>query len=300
MTYIIADPLFRDHITPMGHPESPQRYDVIVNALKGYTVQSPRDATKEDLLRCHSGSYIDLVKREVEEGNTTLSTGDVEISPKSYHVALRAAGAVLTAVDLVMSGKTKRVFCVVRPPGHHACSEQGMGFCLFNNIAIGATYAQEKYKIKRVLIVDWDVHHGNGTQEIFHADPSVFYFSTHQFPLYPGTGAADEKGAGTILNVPILVSETAREEVLRAYQETLRLEMEKFRPELVMISAGFDAHKDDPLGGLKLTTEDFVTLTQAVKEVADTYAQGRIISVLEGGYNLKAIAEAAKAHVDAL
>ena len=300
MTYIIADPLFRDHITPIGHPESPQRYDAIVNALKGYTFYPARDATRADLLRCHSGPYIDLVKREVEEGNSTLSTGDVEISPKSYEAALRAAGAVLAGVDLVMEDKTKTVFCVVRPPGHHACSEQGMGFCLFNNVAIGARYAQEKFGVKRVLIVDWDVHHGNGTQEIFHTDPTVFYFSTHQFPLYPGTGTAEERGAGTIYNVPIFVSPKAREEVLRAYEETLQIEMEKFQPELVMISAGFDAHQNDPLGGLKLTTQDFVTLTESVKKVADTYAKGRTVSVLEGGYNLKAIAESSKAHVDAL
>jgi acetoin utilization deacetylase AcuC-like enzyme len=300
MTYIIADPLFKDHLTGFNHPESPERYDAIMNHLKGYPIFSPRDATEEDLLRCHTASYIHLVQKEIIEGQTTLSTGDVNVSAKSYKAALRAVGAVLTAVDLVMENKTKRVFCVVRPPGHHACSDMGMGFCLFNNIAIGARYAQEKYQIKRVLIVDWDVHHGNGTQEIFHEDPSIFYFSTHQFPLYPGTGAASEKGAGTIYNVPIMAGETAREEVLQAYKETLQMEMEKFRPELVMISAGFDAHKDDPLGGLKLNTEDYATLTEAVKKVADKYASGRIISVLEGGYNLKALEEAAKVHVGAL
>lgn len=300
MTYIIADPLFKEHLTGFNHPECPERYDAILKALKGYTVYPPRDATEQDLLRCHSASYIQLVKNEIEEGYTTLSTGDVNVCSKSYKVALRAVGAVLTAVDLVMNNTTKKVFCVVRPPGHHACSEQGMGFCLFNNIAIGARYAQEKYKIKRVLIVDWDVHHGNGTQEIFHADPSIFYFSTHQFPLYPGTGASHEKGAGTMFNVPIQVGNASREEVLKAYQETLPLEMEKFRPELVMISAGFDAHKDDPLGGLKLTTEDYAMLTEAVKKVADKYASGRIVSVLEGGYNLEALAAAAKTHVEAL
>jgi acetoin utilization deacetylase AcuC-like enzyme len=300
MTYIIADPLFREHLTGANHPERPERYDVIMAALKGYPIYPPQDATEKDLLRCHTASYIKLVKDEISEGLTTLSTGDVNISPKSYKAALRAVGAVITAADLVMKNTTKKVFCVVRPPGHHACSDQGMGFCLFNNIAIGARYAQEKYKIKRVLIVDWDVHHGNGTQEIFHQDPSIFYFSTHQFPLYPGTGAADEKGAGTIYNVPILASKTSREEVLKAYQETLQMEMNKFRPELVMISAGFDAHQDDPLGGLKLTTQDYVTLTEAVKKVAEKYASGRIVSVLEGGYNLQALAAAAKAHVDTL
>jgi acetoin utilization deacetylase AcuC-like enzyme len=300
MTYIIADPLFREHLTGANHPERPERYDVIMAALKRYPIYPPQDATEKDLLRCHTASYIKLVKDEIGQGLTTLSTGDVNISSKSFKAALRAVGAVITAADLVLKDTTKKVFCVVRPPGHHACSDQGMGFCLFNNIAIGARYAQEKYKIKRVLIVDWDVHHGNGTQEIFHKDPSVFYFSTHQFPLYPGTGAADEKGAGTIYNVPILASKTSREEVLKAYQETLQLEMEKFRPELVMISAGFDAHEDDPLGGLKLTTQDYVTITEAVKKVADKYASGRIVSVLEGGYNLDALAASAKAHVDTL
>lgn len=300
MTYIIADPLSREHITGVDHPEKPERFDAIVNALKGHKMHPARDATEVDILRCHTDKYIKIVQRDVKSGLTTLSTGDVQICPKSYAVALRAAGAVLTAVDLVMNGTAQRAFCVVRPPGHHACSDQGMGFCIFNNIAIGARYAQEKYKIKRVLIVDWDVHHGNGTQEIFHHDSSVFYFSTHQYPLYPGTGAADDVGVGATLNVPITVSKTSRDEVLNAYEKTLQDEMEKFRPELVMISAGFDAHEEDPLGGLRLKTEDFATLTRSVIKVADKYASGRIVSVLEGGYNLKAIAAAAKAHVDAL
>jgi acetoin utilization deacetylase AcuC-like enzyme len=300
MTYIVADPFSKEHITGFDHPEKPERYDAIMKVLKGYTIHPPRDATKDDILRCHTQEYFEIVQSDIKAGMKTLSTGDVQISSKSYEVALRAAGAILTAVDLVMQNVTKKVFCVVRPPGHHACSNQGMGFCIFNNIAIGARYAQEKYKIKRVLIVDWDVHHGNGTQEIFHQDPSVFYFSTHQYPLYPGTGAAEDVGVGTTLNIPIAVGNKSREEVIRAYEKTLQVVMDRFRPELVMISSGFDAHEDDPLGGLKLKTEDFATLTEAVKKVADKFASGRIISVLEGGYNLKAIAASAKAHVDAL
>ncbi len=304
MTFIIADSIFREHITPPGHPERSKRYDSVIEALNGYVFFPARDATEEDLLTCHTPEYLKIVKRDIAAGLGTLSTGDVEICAKSYDVAIRAAGAVLNAVDLVIGGTAKRVFCAVRPPGHHACRDKGMGFCIFNNIAIGARYAQKKYQVSRVLIVDWDVHHGNGTQEIFNEDPTVYYFSTHEFPLYPGTGSSEEtgfgKGAMSKLNVPIAPGKQAREKVLQAFQVLLRQKMADFRPQLVMISAGFDAHEDDPLGHLGLKTEDFAALTKAVKQIADEYADGKIISVLEGGYNLGALAASVKAHVSEL
>jgi acetoin utilization deacetylase AcuC-like enzyme len=313
-TLLITDPLYAKHLTGRGHPESPYRIGSILHALQPLNLEkaSPRDATEEEILLCHTPEYLKIAKEDVAacaargivDGSCYLRTGDAPICPESYAIALKAAGAVLTAIDKVLSNTNPNAFCLVRPPGHHAESFRGMGFCIFNNVAIGARYAQKKYGIKRVLIVDWDVHHGNGTQEIFYSDPSVFYFSTHQFPLYPGTGAEREKGAGegigTTLNCPIAGGWGARDAVLEAFQTKLVPAMEKFRPELILISAGFDAHADDPLGGMDLTTDDFRELTKIVKEIANRFAQGRIVSVLEGGYNLAALAESAKAHVEEL
>ncbi len=237
-------------------------------------------------------------------GYSTLSTGDVQICPKSYAIAKLASGGVFTGVDLVMKDIVKRVFCNVRPPGHHACQEVGMGFCLFNNVALGARYAQKMYGVERVLIVDWDVHHGNGTQEIFYRDPSVFYFSTHQKGIYPQTGSQDEKGdgdaVGTTLNVPIPGGGGSRKAVIRAIDEQLIPAMERFQPQLIMISAGFDGHKDDPIGGFDLETQDFALLTKKICALANKCCDGKVVSVLEGGYNLSAIAESAVAHVQAM
>lgn len=313
-TVLIADPLFKRHLTGVGHPECPARYEAIMQSLSLLKLPTlhPRDAEKEDILLCHTETYFDIVKHDVLiteqlgiiDGSFSLSTGDAPVCPESLKVALRASGAVLTAVDAVVSEKYKHAFCIVRPPGHHACSNQGMGFCIFNNIAIGSRYAQKKYGINKVVIVDWDVHHGNGTQEIFENDPSIFYFSTHQWPLYPGTGSADETGKGpgkgTTMNCPIPPGENSRRLVIEAFQQGLLPAMERFQPDLVMISAGFDAHYSDPLGDFNLTDEDFAELTHIVRQIADTYANGRIISALEGGYNLQGIATAAKAHVIAL
>ncbi len=313
-TIIVTDPIYENHLTGPGHPESPKRYTSIMNALNELRIKllAPRDAEEKEILLCHTPAYLKIVQKEVQEcassniidGRYALSTGDAQICPDSYKIALRAAGAVITAVDAVMKGQAAHALCVVRPPGHHACSDKGMGFCLFNNIAIGARYAQLNYRIKRVLIVDWDVHHGNGTQEIFYSDPSVFYFSTHQSPLYPGTGSESEtgkdEGKGTTMNCPISSGDESRESVIAAFKTKLVPAMKSFKPELVMISSGFDAHAGDPLGNFNLTDEDYRDLTHIVKEIAYKYAQGRIISVLEGGYNLHAIASAAKAHVAAL
>jgi acetoin utilization deacetylase AcuC-like enzyme len=300
------------HLTGQGHPECPARYTAIIHRLQenGYLQDSilAKKASMTDLLRCHSAAYVDLVKAECEylkmldipEATSMLSTGDVKICSNSYEIALLAAGAGVLAVDTVMQGSSKTAFCAMRPPGHHATSNQGMGFCLFNNIAIAARYAQAIYKIKKVLILDWDVHHGNGTQEIFYNDPSVFYFSTHLEDIYPGTGTKDEIGVANIYNCPIPGGKDSRLMVLKAFEDDLVQLMEFFKPELILISAGFDAHHADPLGGFDLTTDDFTTLTKTVKKIAEQHCQGKIISMLEGGYNLEALAESVCAHVEVL
>lgn len=306
MAYIVADPLCKIHISGFGHPEKPERYDAIFKTLSTLPLKilKSRSATKDEILLCHTQMYFDLVKKEVKEKRPSLSTGDTILSKGSLEAALLAAGGVLTAIDAVMKGIAKNVFCVVRPPGHHACSNGGMGFCIFNNIAIGARYVQKRYGIKKVLIVDWDVHHGNGTQEIFDDDPSVYYFSTHQLGLYPGTGNPEDTGRGkakgTKLNCPIFPGSNSREEVIKAFKTKLVPAMVSFKPDFVMISAGFDAHQLDPLGGFNLTEEDYSKLTIIVKAIADKYCKGRIVSVLEGGYNLKATAQSALAHVKSL
>jgi acetoin utilization deacetylase AcuC-like enzyme len=262
-----------------------------------------RAATEEELLLCHTREYLSTAKRDVESGRPYLSTGDTDITPNSWEVAARAAGGVLNAVDAVVSGKARNAFCAVRPPGHHATPNRGMGFCLFNNVAIAARHAQRKHGLARVLIVDWDVHHGNGTQDIFYSDPSVFFFSTHQWPLYPGTGRADETGEGAgrgaTMNRPFPAG-SGRAEILGAVQGSLLPAAERFQPDLVLISAGFDSRAGDPLGRFTLTDRDFADLTRTAIEIADRYACGRVVSVLEGGYNLEGLARASAAHVEAL
>lgn len=315
---IVADPRFSLHLTGPGHPEAPSRYNAIIHALEQtglkteHNTFSPKMANDDEILLCHTPEYIHLVKHEIEnlnntpwkDGSTCISTGDAPISPASLEISKLAIGAVLTGIDLLLQEQVYSVFCAVRPPGHHACSNKGMGFCLFNNIAIGARYAQKKYQIKRVLIVDWDVHHGNGTEEIFNDDPSIFYFSTHQANFYPGTGLAEHtgtgKGKGTTLNIPIKDTDNTRELVLQAFKNDLVKAMVTFQPELVMISAGFDAHFRDPLGGFHLIADDYALLTTIIQQIANQYAKGRIISVLEGGYDLNALAACVVAHVKQL
>lgn len=311
---ILADERFAWHLTGRHHPEKPSRTDAILQALKEKklllpeNLLTPRSASKEEIALIHLPVYIELVEQEalkctslgILDGSYTLVTGDVQISPPSYDVAKLAAGGVLTAVDSVMKKAFSSAFCVIRPPGHHASINKGMGFCLFNNVAIGAKYAISKYGLSRILIVDWDVHHGNGTQDIFESDSRVFYFSTHQSPLYPGTGARDERGCGNILNCPIAPGKLSRLHVMQAFQNELLPAMEYFQPECIFISAGFDAHRNDPLGGMNLTEEDFGELTLIVKEIAEEHCEGRIISTLEGGYDLQALASSSVEHVKAL
>lgn len=306
---LVLDDVFKRHDTGHGHPERPARYDAVSSAAgragvldKALRVE-PRLADLEDIALCHTEDYIEVARRDIEAGLPQLSTGDTDVSPASFEVARLAAGSVIGAVDAVLNGSAHTAFCAVRPPGHHARPDQGMGFCVFNNIAIGARYAQRQYGVERVLIADWDVHHGNGTQDIFYDDPSVFFFSTHQSPWYPGTGARAETGSGvavgTTMNRPFPAG-SGRELILGAFRDDLLPAARAFQPDLVMISAGFDSRIGDPLGSFTLDDDDFGELTGILRELADTTAQGRIISVLEGGYNLEGLAAAVEAHLGAL
>lgn len=306
---LVLDDVFKRHDTGHGHPERPARYDAVraavgrAGVLDGAQRIEPHLASLEHIALCHSEDYIQVARRDIEAGLPQLSTGDTNVSATSYEVARLAVGSVIGAVDAVLKGTAKTAFCAVRPPGHHARPDQGMGFCVFNNIAVGARYAQRQYDVERVLIADWDVHHGNGTQDIFYDDPSVFFFSTHQSPWYPGTGDRSEIGsgaaAGTTLNRPFPAG-SGREQILSAFRNDLLPASRAFRPDLVMISAGFDSRIGDPLGSFTLDDDDFVELTEILRELADTSAQGRVISVLEGGYALEGLAESVEAHLGAL
>ncbi len=308
-TGLVADVRCRDHQTGPGHPESSARFDAVLKGVRdavpaaSLTEIAAREASRDDVTLCHSDDYYGWVEDDIRAGRRTLSTGDTDIGPDSLSVARRAAGGAMAAVDAVLAGTVRNAFCVLRPPGHHATRSRGMGFCVFNNAAIAARHAQRHKAVKRVLIADWDVHHGNGTQDIFYSDPSVFYFSTHQWPLYPGTGRADERGygagKGTTLNCPFAAGADGTD-MIGAFRHRLVPAMREFQPDLVVISAGFDAEAGDPIGGFALTPDDFAALTWVTMEVADRHAGGRIVSVLEGGYRLEGLAACAGAHVKTL
>jgi acetoin utilization deacetylase AcuC-like enzyme len=309
MTGLVADAQCQQHDPGFGHPERPERFAAVWQGLKTaglldqLTSIKPNVVTREDLLLVHDARYLDLVEHEIISGLPQLSTGDTGISKGSWDAARLAAGCALAAVDAVASGQVANAFCLVRPPGHHAGADRGMGFCILNNIALAARHAQRRHGLKRVLIVDWDVHHGNGTQDIFYGDGSVFFFSTHQSPWYPGTGRANETGEGVgkgmTLNCP-LPAGSGRAEIFAAFEKQLLPAMDNFCPELVLISAGFDSRVSDPLGDFRLSDEDFADLTELVRGIADQHAHGRVVSLLEGGYNLSGLASAAAAHVAAL
>ena len=308
-TVILFDDIYLQHDTGPGHSEAPGRCQAIMRALRQapfaqrFREVKPRSAAFEEIYHCHTRQYVDFVKEDVESGAARLRTGDTPLCKQSLTVARAAVGGVLEGVDAVMGGKAERAFCVIRPPGHHAGPARGMGFCIFNNIALAARYAQKKHRVGKVLIADWDVHHGNGTQDIFYEDGTVFYFSTHQSPWYPGTGKAEEtgagKGRGTILNCPFAAG-AGRKEILGAFQDRLLPAVNRFKPELVLISAGFDSRVDDPLGRFLLTDDDFADLTRIMLKMARQHAGGKLISVLEGGYGLSGLASAAAAHVRVL
>lgn len=306
---LLADPVSKQHDPGRGHPEQPARFDAVLGALEqngllDAVLRIPsRPAIEDEIALCHTRRYIETARRDILSGAAELSTGDTNVSAQSWEVALAAAGGVLNAVDTVVQKRARSAFCVVRPPGHHARPDQGMGFCVFNNVAIAARYAQRRHGLEKVLIADWDVHHGNGTQDIFYEDGSVFFFSTHQSPWYPFTGAAQETGDGkgsyATMNCPFPAG-SGRQEIVGAFKERLRRAADHFKPDLVLISAGFDSRLADPLGQFLLTDDDFAVLTETMLEIAGEHAGGRLVSVLEGGYSLTGLAAAAAAHVGAL
>jgi acetoin utilization deacetylase AcuC-like enzyme len=270
--------------------------------LKRLVRDAPRPAADEDITRCHREDLIRRIQSAVERGEKSLDV-DTRISRDSFEVARLAAGAALVAVDAAMANEGGRAFGLIRPPGHHATITTAMGFCLFNNAAIAARYAQSKYGVERVLIIDWDVHHGNGTQEIFWTDPTVFYFSTHQYPYYPGTGSRNERGAGKgegfTLNLPLSKGTLARDH-RQAFTDALNEIERRFHPDLIIISAGFDSRRGDPLGGLMLEDSDFSEMTKEVLRMAEKYAAGRVVGLLEGGYNLNLLGGSVRSHLTAL
>ena len=311
-TGLLFDDVYLQHLSgDTGHPERPERLTAIrdgleqAGLLKSLFRIEPRRVTERELELVHKPSYIELVRRELSgfEGLKELSTGDTLASPESLQTAEFAAGGVLNAVEAVMAGKVKNAFAAVRPPGHHATPDRGMGFCIFNNVAIAARYLQSKHRIGRVLIVDWDYHHGNGTQDTFYNDGSVFYFSTHHYGAYPGSGSAAQTGegpgAGKILNVPMPPG-AGDKEFLQVFETRLVPAARNFKPDFILISAGFDSMRDDLLGLFDITPEGFAAMTRVVMKLADEFSRGRVVSVLEGGYRLDGLAESVVAHVKAL
>ena len=304
---LVYDPIYLEHDTG-DHVENARRLVEAMSHLKETGVKErlttlpARPASLKELETIHVPEYISYVKSKAEKGGGWLDP-DTVMSPRSYEAALYAAGGVLVAVEAVMNGKVDNAFALVRPPGHHAIRDRAMGFCIFNNVAIAARFALSKFNLKRVLVADFDVHHGNGTQDAFYADPEVLYFSTHQFPHYPGTGWMDETGTGagegTTVNFPMTAG-WGDEEYLRAFNEVLVPVARGFRPQIILVSAGFDAHWADQLAMMKVSITGFIQMTRILKELAAELCQGRLVFTLEGGYNLRVVAASIKATFDVL
>ncbi|GBD07604.1 Histone deacetylase-like amidohydrolase [bacterium HR21] len=304
MTGFVTDERYLAHDTGSGHPERPERLQAIWQELHQRSLWSqllhlaPRMATLEELTLVHAESYCEFIRRSLPRQGIVWLDPDTALCPASYEVACLAAGGVLRALEAVIEGRCRNAFCAIRPPGHHAERDHAMGFCLFNNVAIAARAAQVYHGLRRILILDWDVHHGNGTQHIFEEDPTVFYVSLHQFPLYPGTGRADERGRGVgegfTLNIP-LPPGSDESAYRRAFEQLIAPAVAAFHPDLILISAGFDAHRDDPLASQRLTEESFRWMCRQTLQWAATFCNGRLVAVLEGGYALPALARSVAA-----
>jgi acetoin utilization deacetylase AcuC-like enzyme len=301
VTALITHKAFYDHITPQGHPEQVARLDAVLGALGGMDllrVNAPL-AADDDLLRAHPKGHVDTIKAAAPSEGWRSLDADTHMSIGTLEAAYRAVGGVIKAVDLVMAGKAGNAFAAVRPPGHHAERETAMGFCFFGSVAVAAKHALEFHGLKRVAILDFDVHHGNGTQDLVEDDARILFCSSHQMPLYPGTGAAHETGVGNVVNVP-LPDGCGSSKFRAAWEREVFPRVEAFKPELLLISAGFDAHADDPLAGMMLHEDDFAWITGKLCDLADKHCSGRVVSALEGGYDLEALGRSARAHVDVL
>ena len=303
-TGLITSDTYQNHNTGDGHPEKIERVKAVIDNFKKLNNKDliwkkPSNFDRSLLETTHNSDYINFVEKSFPNKGLSFLDGDTIVSPGSKEATLDAVGSIITAIDGVQNNEFKNAFCAVRPPGHHAEKNKAMGFCIYNNVAVGANYLINKYKLNKVAIIDFDVHHGNGTQDIFYDDEKVLYISTHQFPFYPGSGTEQEKGKyNNIFNIP-LPAGTTSEEYLNAYEFVLK-KIEEFKPQFVLISAGFDAHKDDPLAQFQLESKDFYEITKRTLELSKLYCNGKVVSILEGGYDLNALKESTAMHVDAL
>ena len=303
-TGLVTSDTYQNHNTGEGHPEKIDRVTAVIDNFKKIDNKEliwkkPTKFDQSFLINTHSSEYIDLVSKSFPENGLAFLDGDTVVSPGSKEATKDAVGSIITAIDGVQQKEFKNAFCAVRPPGHHAEKDKAMGFCIYNNVAVGANYLIEKYKYNKVAIIDFDVHHGNGTQDIFYNNEKVLYISTHQYPYYPGSGSDKETGKfNNILNIPLEAGTTA-EQFLNAYENVLK-KLKEFKPEFLLFSAGFDAHINDPLAQLRLSSEDFYHLTKRTLEVSKSMFNGNVVSILEGGYDLKALQDSTKRHVDAL
>ena len=303
-TGLITSDTYKNHNTGNGHPEKIDRVTAIIDNFKkvdnkNLIWKKPNEFDEFFLNKTHSIEYINHVKQSFPKKGLVFLDGDTIVSPGSKDATKDAVGSIITAIDGVQNKEFKNAFCAVRPPGHHAEKEKAMGFCIYNNVAVGANYLIEKYKYKKIAIIDFDVHHGNGTQDIFYDNEKVLYISTHQYPYYPGSGSNKENGKfNNVLNIP-LEAGTTSEVYLNAYENVLT-KIKQFKPEFLLFSAGFDAHIDDPLAQMKLCTEDFYKITKRTLEYSKSFCNGRVVSILEGGYDLKALQNSTQRHVDAL